>query len=439
VRQFSSARQRLSANSPQHAVRSFDAILLLVLFAIVAAALPAAAQSEWQLYGGTSFLWAKTSPYAQQFNLDTQHEFGWQTDISQYPWRWFGGTLESSGFYGRPNLYDPANNQTYSNLLNVKTYTMMFGPTFAYMHSPRFQPFGHVLLGGIYRGYSLTSKADPDEILNGQTPSREQWIFGWALGGGADITINRLVAIRGQMDWLPSTFKNLDNDRQNNFRVTVGLVFRFGGAEDPTRAQLKPPKPMPSSTPSTDDDAGSASVQGQQPAAQHTSVASANSPNIPSPASAAVASVNPATTVAASPPSWPASQTSASPAPVQAGMTANQASLPPRQPTSTPTSELQPGGASVEQPPASQPTSALPASIPPVMVEFWSRPTGADVEVDGQYVGSTFSTIAIPAGEHTITVRMKDFATWQRTIKITSGNVRVAAYLEQVRATITFH
>src|SRR5437764_1294901 len=61
---------------------------LLLLFATLGSAVPAAAQSgsEWQLYGGTSFLWAKTSPYAGQLNLSTLHEFGWQTDISQYPW-----------------------------------------------------------------------------------------------------------------------------------------------------------------------------------------------------------------------------------------------------------------------------------------------------------------------------------------------------------------
>jgi hypothetical protein len=72
------------------------------------------------------------------------------------------------------------------------------------------------------------------------------------------------------------------------------------------------------------------------------------------------------------------------------------------------------------------------------MVEFWSRPTGADVEVDGQYVGSTASTIPLTPGEHTIAIRMKDFAPWQKTISVTAGNVRVAAYLEQVRATVTF-
>jgi opacity protein-like surface antigen len=91
-------------------------------------------------------------------------------------------------------------------------------------------------------------------------------------------------------------------------------------------------------------------------------------------------------------------------------------------------------------PPAAVPIQ--PAPTPPVQqstVDFWSQPTGADVEVDGEYVGSTFSTIALLPGQHTITIRKKDFATWQRTIKVTSGNVRVAAYLEQVRATVTFH
>ena len=73
------------------------------------------------------------------------------------------------------------------------------------------------------------------------------------------------------------------------------------------------------------------------------------------------------------------------------------------------------------------------------MVEFWSRPSGADVEVDGEYVGSTYSTIALSPGEHTITIRKQDFSTWQRTIRVTAGNVRVAAYLEQVRATVNFH
>lgn len=102
---------------------------------------------------------------------------------------------------------------------------------------------------------------------------------------------------------------------------------------------------------------------------------------------------------------------------------------------------MQPGGASDKPSNAPPPVPEMQAATggPQAMVEFWSRPSGADVEVDGQYVGSTFSTIAIPPGEHVITIRKPDFATWQRTIRVTGGNVRVAAYLEQVRATVTFH
>jgi opacity protein-like surface antigen len=372
-----------------------------MLLATVVMALPAAAQSEWELYAGTSFLWAKTSPNLQQLNLSTLHEFGWQTDIPQYPWRWFGGTLEASGFYGRPNIYVPANyfgpglpstNRTYSDYLNVKSYTIMFGPTFAYRRNPRFQPFGHVLMGGIERQYSPTSKADPGEISTGYTPNYSKWIFGWALGGGADVSVNSLVAFRGQFDWIPSTFHNVYNDRQNNLRISFGLVFRFGG-EQPTKAGLKPDQPSQTST-----QADNVPAEPQSPTSQH-SLAAASAPNTP-----------------------PIVRTAPS-------ATAQQRLEP----------SPQPGGASGSEPIAPAPIASVPVPAPQVMVEFWSRPTGADVEIDGQYVGSTLSTIPLAPGEHTIAIRMKDFAPWQKTITVTSGNVRVAAYLEQTRATVTFH
>ncbi len=425
MRQLSLASHRDIVGSPKHSLR-LQSVLLLLL-ATIATALPAVAQSEWQLYGGTSFLWQKTSPYAQQFDLSTIHEFGWQTDITQYPWHWFGATLEGSGFYGRPNIYDPVNKVTYSDLLNVKTYTVMFGPTFAYRRNPRFEPFGHVLLGGINRQYSLTSKAYPTEFFTDNTPSYSQWIFGWTLGGGADVSINRMLAVRGQMDWIPTTFHNFYNDRQNNFRVTVGLVFRFGNTE-PAKAQVTPPQPLP--TPSSD---GVSSI----PTVDHQPASAQNNPSaVPLGNSGAFSSA--ATPIAMNgAPVVRAEGSRISSPNVPAAVAQGSAVLAQRAPGGS--GNLQPGGAGATEtipPPA---VAAVPQSPPPVMVEFWSRPTGADVEIDGQYVGSTFSTLAIPAGEHTITIRMKDFATWQRTIQLSSGNVRVAAYLEQVRATVTFH
>jgi hypothetical protein len=69
-------------------------------------------------------------------------------------------------------------------------------------------------------------------------------------------------------------------------------------------------------------------------------------------------------------------------------------------------------------------------------VEFWSDPAGADIEVDGKHVGTTPSTLMVPPGWHTVTMRKQDFRSWQKTIDVTSGSLRVAAYLQQVAVTL---
>jgi hypothetical protein len=442
VRQFSPAVQPLSVNSLRDSVRFFGAGFLLVLLALAATALPAAAQSEWQLYGGTSFLWAKTTPDAQQLHLSTLHEYGWQTAFSEYPWHWFGGTLEASGFYGRPDIHIPADyfgpgmpphDQTITNAFNAKTYTIMFGPTFAYKHNAHVQPFGHVLIGGINEQYSLTSKYDPLQLLTDKTPSYGHWIFGWGLGGGADVSINRLVALRGQVDWIPTTFKNLYNDRENNVRISFGLVFRFGN-ERPTRAGLEPVHPSPSTDASLGATPSNSTGEAQPAIAQHSTPAVPSAQPVTASGDPAVEAVKGEAPVTSSPAAWPAVTTQSQ---IQAAFAPG--AVPAAQRRADEASLVQPGGGTTDPSMSAPPASAMPAPVPHVMVEFWSAPTGADVEIDGEYSGSTFSTIALLPGQHTITIRKKDFATWQRTIKVTSGNVRVAAYLEQVRATVTFH
>jgi opacity protein-like surface antigen len=87
------------------------------------------------------------------------------------------------------------------------------------------QPFAHVLLGGINGKASLTEKG---ETLLGSSYSSSEWVFGYAIGGGSDGRITDKVAIRGQGDWIRSSFQTLNNDRQNNIRVSVGLVYRWG-------------------------------------------------------------------------------------------------------------------------------------------------------------------------------------------------------------------
>ena len=63
-------------------------------------------------------------------------------------------------------------------------------------------------------------------------------------------------------------------------------------------------------------------------------------------------------------------------------------------------------------------------------IEVTSTPAGAEIEVDGNFVGSTPSTVGVSAGDHTIAVKKNGYKAWERKIKVTSGRVAVAAELE---------
>jgi PEGA domain len=82
-----------------------------------------------------------------------------------------------------------------------------------------------------------------------------------------------------------------------------------------------------------------------------------------------------------------------------------------------------------------QPQTPAPAASPaaaPVSanLDFTSDPTGADIELDGNFVGSTPSSLSIEPGEHTIRIIKAGFKTWERKMKTAAGNVKIAAQLE---------
>jgi hypothetical protein len=59
-----------------------------------------------------------------------------------------------------------------------------------------------------------------------------------------------------------------------------------------------------------------------------------------------------------------------------------------------------------------------------------SNPSGADIEIDGSYVGSTPSSVQLENGEHEIHIKKTGFQDWSRKIKITGGTINVNADLE---------
>src|SRR3984885_14575322 len=59
-----------------------------------------------------------------------------------------------------------------------------------------------------------------------------------------------------------------------------------------------------------------------------------------------------------------------------------------------------------------------------------SAPPGADIEIDGAFVGNTPSTIPVTIGSHEITVQKKGFSDWNRKLSVTGGSVHLSADLD---------
>lgn len=76
-------------------------------------------------------------------------------------------------------------------------------------------------------------------------------------------------------------------------------------------------------------------------------------------------------------------------------------------------------------------TAAVPApAANQVSLIVESTPAGADIEVDGSFVGNTPSTISVALGNHDISVKKKGFADWTRKMNVTGGSVHLSAALD---------
>jgi len=60
-----------------------------------------------------------------------------------------------------------------------------------------------------------------------------------------------------------------------------------------------------------------------------------------------------------------------------------------------------------------------------------SDPTGAEISVDGNFVGDSPSEFSVAAGVHTITISKHGYKPWERKLPVLSAKITVAAELEQ--------
>ncbi|MGE5321581.1 MAG: PEGA domain-containing protein [Actinomycetota bacterium] len=60
-----------------------------------------------------------------------------------------------------------------------------------------------------------------------------------------------------------------------------------------------------------------------------------------------------------------------------------------------------------------------------------SVPEGADIEIDGAFMGNAPSSLQLRPGDHKVVVSKKGYKPWERTLKVTGGNVSIRAELEK--------
>ena len=90
---------------------------------------------------------------------------------------------------------------------------------------------------------------------------------------------------------------------------------------------------------------------------------------------------------------------------------------------SKPAANLQPAVVTTPAPPAVVSTGKLSVS---------SLPDGADIEVDGNFVGNTPSDVQVAEGDHTVSLKKTGFKDWERKLKVSGGSsVHLNAEMEK--------
>ena len=80
-------------------------------------------------------------------------------------------------------------------------------------------------------------------------------------------------------------------------------------------------------------------------------------------------------------------------------------------------------------------TIVAPADAPTVVITVArvavdSSVAGADIEVDGNFVGSTPSTVNVAPGQHTFVVKKKGYVDWSRSMMVSGNGAHLSAELE---------
>lgn len=140
---------------------------------------------------------------------------GGEGQIAIPVWRNFSAVVEASGHHTDQIPNFNVGLSLFSTMgglrLRVPTHTVV-------------QPFAEALFGGVH-GFDSYFPAPV-----GKPPTSYDTSFAMNIGGGIDLAVSRHIWIRAvQADYNYSELRNIQGDRQNQFRIGAGIVFRGGG------------------------------------------------------------------------------------------------------------------------------------------------------------------------------------------------------------------
>ncbi len=75
--------------------------------------------------------------------------------------------------------------------------------------------------------------------------------------------------------------------------------------------------------------------------------------------------------------------------------------------------------------------SLVSTAVPAKKISIVSTPLGADISVDGNFIGNTPAQMNLPNGSHTIAVSKDGYKTWERKLLVTDNPVNLDAELDK--------
>jgi hypothetical protein len=171
---------------------------LIVVVSLLSFPLMAEDYPKAEIYGGYQYM-RLTNIINSGVNFNGN---GWTASLTGNFNRMFGVVGDFGGGYN-----------TISGV-STKVYTYTGGPVVALNSAGTINPFVHALFGGAH--FNATAPGGGSGSSNG---------FTMMYGGGVDVKMSKMLALRGQVDWVYFHLSGVS--LSNNVRISTGIVLRF--------------------------------------------------------------------------------------------------------------------------------------------------------------------------------------------------------------------